>query len=116
MIDKRLSIIVNAAEDKKAFDIKVLEVKGVSSIADYFVILSGNSAPQVTSIGQEIEHQMSENGEQPMNKNGYKTGAWVLLDYGNIIVHIFQKDERAFYDLERLWKDAKTIEVEEISK
>ncbi len=116
MTDNRLSTIVKAAEDKKAFDIKVIEIKGISTIADYFVIVSGNSKPQVSSIGEEIEHQMSENGEQPLGKDGYKNGDWVLLDYGNIIVHIFQKDVREFYDLERLWKDAKNIDVEEISK
>lgn len=116
MIDKRISIIVDAAEEKKAFDIVVLDVGGISSIADYFVILSANSTRQVVSIGEEIEHKMSENGEQPLNKDGYKTGTWILLDYGNIVVHAFQKDEREFYDLERLWADGKNIDLEKLSR
>lgn len=112
-IDKRISVIVKAGEDKKAFDIKVLDVSGLSSIADYFVIFSGNSTRQVISIGEEIEDKMSEEGHEPLNKDGYKTGEWVLLDYGDIVVHVFQKDEREFYNLEKLWIDSKIIDLEE---
>ena len=84
-IDKRISVIAKAAEDKQAFDTTLLDVRGISSIADYFVILSGNSTRQVVSIAEEIEEQMSKAGEEPLNKNGYKTATWVLLDYEDII-------------------------------
>ncbi len=115
-IDKRISVIAKAAEDKQAFDTTLLDVRGISSIADYFVILSGNSTRQVVSIAEEIEEQMSKAGEEPLNKNGYKTATWVLLDYEDIMVHVFQKDERVFYDLERLWKDGKKMNLEDFSK
>lgn len=111
-IDRRISIIAEAGEDKKAFDIKILDVRGLSSVADYFVILSGNSTRQVVSIGEEIESKMSKEGYEPLNKDGYRTGEWVLLDYEDIIVHVFQKDEREFYNLERLWIDSKIIDIE----
>lgn len=113
-LDERISVIVKAGEDKKAFDISVLDVKGLSSVADYFIILSGNSTRQVVSIGQEIEDKMTKDGQNPLNKDGYNTGRWILLDYEDIIVHVFEKDEREFYDLERLWIDSKTIDIEDI--
>lgn len=113
-LDKRISVIAKAGEDKKAFDISVLDVRGLSSVADYFIILSGNSTRQVVSIAEEIEYKMTKEGENPLNKDGHNTGKWILLDYENIIVHVFEKDEREFYDLERLWIDSKTIDIEDI--
>lgn len=114
--DKRLSVIAKAAEDKQAFDSTVLDLRGLSSVADYFVILSGNSTRQVVAIGEAIEEEMSKEGYEPLNKNGYKTGTWVLLDYEDILVHVFQKDEREFYNLEKLWVDSKKMDLEEFSK
>lgn len=113
-IDKNISIIANAGEDKKAFDIKILDLKGISSVADYFIIFSGNSTRQVMSIGEEIEDKMNKEGIEPINKEGYNTGRWVLLDYGDILVHVFEKDEREFYDLERLWIDSKVIDLDKV--
>lgn len=109
--DKEIKTIVNAAEDKKAFDIKVLEIEGLSSIADYFILMSGNSERQVVAIAEEIEDKMTEMGIDPINKEGKQTGRWLLLDYGDIIVHVFHKEEREFYNLEKLWIDAKTLEI-----
>lgn len=113
-IDNRISTIVKAGDDKKAFDIKVLDLRGLSSVANYFIIFSGSSTRQVVGIGEEIEDKMSELGEEPLNKDGYKNGEWVLLDYEDIIVHVFHKDQRDFYNLERLWVDSKIVDIEEI--
>ena len=113
-IDKRIETIVKAADDKKAFDISVLDLNGLSSVADYFVILSAGSSRQAISISENIEDEMSKGEYEPLNKEGYNTGSWVLLDYGDILVHVFNKDEREFYDLERLWIDAKNIYIDEL--
>jgi ribosome-associated protein len=113
-LKKEIQTIVSAADDKKAFDIKVLEIGGLSSIADYFVVASGNNERQAVAIADEIEDKMTELGLEPLNKEGHQTGRWILLDYGDIIVHVFHKEEREFYNLEKLWLDAKSFEVEDI--
>ena len=113
-IDKRVETIVKAGDDKKAFDIKVLDVKGLSSVADYFIIMSGNSTRQVVGIGEEIEEEMSKLKEEPLSKNGYRSGTWVLLDYEDILVHVFEKNEREFYNLERLWVDSKFVDIDDL--
>ncbi|SCG83713.1 putative protein yqeL [Proteiniborus sp. DW1] len=109
---EQLSIIIKSADDKKAFDIKVLRITKLSSIADYFVILSGNSQRQVMSISDDIEEKMHNKGYELKHKEGYSTGKWILLDYGDIIVHVFHKEDRDFYNLERLWADAEDIDIE----
>lgn len=108
----QLSTIVKSAENKKAFDIRVLKISELTSIADYFVILSGNSQRQAIAISDEIEEKMGLNGYELRQKEGYNTGNWILLDYGDIIVHVFYKEDRDFYNLERLWADAENIHME----
>lgn len=110
-INNIIKCMVEAADDKKAFDIKVLNISELTSIGDYFIILSGNSQRQVMSISDEIEDKMSKMGYEPKNKEGYRAAKWVLLDYGDVIVHIFHKEDREFYNLERLWIDASEIDV-----
>ncbi|MCR2044988.1 ribosome silencing factor [Anaerosalibacter massiliensis] len=110
-IDKRLSIISKACEDKKAFDIKILGISELSSIGDYFVIASGNSTTQVAAIADEVEEKMEESGFEILQKEGQNSARWILLDYGDIIIHIFHRDDRKFYDLERLWADSEKIEL-----
>lgn len=104
-IDKRLEIIVAACEDKKAVDIKVIDLGGRSSLADKFVIVSGNSYTQVKAISDSVEEAMDKLGEEKLTREGYSAGRWIALDYGDIVVHIFHKDDREFYDLERLWEE-----------
>lgn len=111
-MNEQLSIIIKSADDKKAFDIKVLEISKLTSIADYFVILSGNSQRQVMAISDDIEEKMYLQGYDVRHKEGYNTGKWILLDYGDIIVHVFYKEDRDFYNLERLWADAENIDIE----
>lgn len=102
-IDNQLSIIKQAIEDKKGIDMEILNISEMTTIADYFVIASGNSSLQVTSIADEVDNKMFLAGFDKVQKEGYDSARWILLDYGDIIIHIFHKDERDFYNLERLW-------------
>ena len=102
-VEDKLRIIKDSCKEKKGIDIKVLDIKGLSSIADYFVIVSGNSVRQVSALADEIEEKMDEKGINLENIDGKTTSRWILLDYGDIIVHVFNKDEREYYDIERLW-------------
>lgn len=105
MENKKLDIIVKSCEDKKGIDIKVLDINGLSSIADYFVIVSGNSSSQVSALANEIEEKMGEAGYELNNQEGKNSMRWIILDYSDIIIHIFHKEEREYYNLERLWSD-----------
>lgn len=109
--NEEVNEIIAAGQDKKAFDIKVIDIKGVSSIADYFVIMSGTSDRQVVSIADEIEDRLSKTGLETINKEGRQEGKWIILDYGDVIVHVFQKSEREFYNLEKLWIDSKSYDI-----
>ncbi|MDR0804960.1 MAG: ribosome silencing factor [Oscillospiraceae bacterium] len=112
MNDKEfLKIAKSAMDSKKASNIRCLKVDGVSSVADYFLLASGNNAPQVKSIADEVDEKLSSNGREPTRTEGYKGANWIVLDYGSVIIHIFHKDTRNFYDLERLWNDAEEIEL-----
>lgn len=110
-LDERLSIISKACDDKKAFDVKVLDISKLSSIGDYFVIASGNSTTQVVAIADEVEEKMAKSGFELLQKEGQNSARWVLLDFGDIIVHVFHKEDRKFYNLERLWADSHKIEM-----
>ncbi|SMB80285.1 ribosome-associated protein [Desulfonispora thiosulfatigenes DSM 11270] len=110
-----LKQIIKSIDDKKAQDIVALDVQGISTFADYFVICTGSSNTQVKAIADNIEKELKEKSNlYAMRKEGYQQGHWVLLDYNNIIVHVFLPDDREFYDLERLWGDAKRLEIETI--
>jgi len=103
-VEKKLEIIKKAIDDKNGTDIEVLNIKEMSSIADYFIVTSGNSSTQITAIADEVEDKMFVAGFDKLeNKEGYQSARWVLLDYGDVVVHIFHKDERDFYKLEKLW-------------
>lgn len=102
-----------AALSKKAVDLVVLDLAGLTIIADYFVICSGESTTQVKAIAEFIEHEFSEKGIRLLGIEGLDYGHWVLLDYGDLIVHVFEKETRDYYELEKLWMDAKTLEIDE---
>jgi len=104
-LEDKLSIIIKACEDKKGIDIKALNIAKLTPIADYFVIVTGNSSSQVMAIADEVENKMMEAGNVEVTKEGYRSGRWILLDFNDIIVHVFHKEEREFYNLERLWSD-----------
>ena len=109
-----VKIIYNAIEDRKGEDIRVLDISGVSDMADYFIIASGNNKNQVQAIADNVNEAMLENRLELKQTEGYNTAGWILMDYGDIIVHVFSKEERLFYDLERIWRDGKTVDIEEM--
>lgn len=104
-------IAVKALDDKKGGDIKLLEIKDLTILADYFVLATGTSTTQVKALAGEVEHQMEKQGLTLKSREGYDSGGWILLDYNSVIVHIFQPSTREFYALERLWADALPVET-----
>jgi ribosome-associated protein len=105
-------IAVRAAESKKATDIRVLDLTGITSFADYFVICTGANQRQIQAISDEVGLQMKRQaGELPISVEGYNQAEWVLADYGDLLVHIFSPKSRDYYDLERLWRSAKPVEI-----
>lgn len=103
---ERAIIAAEAANEKKAFNVTVLDVNEKSNVADYFMICTGNSTPQVHAIVQNIEEKLEELGEKVLRIEGYREGNWVLMDYGDLVVHVFRPETRDFYGLERLWGDS----------
>jgi ribosome-associated protein len=100
---------IEAAESKQAKDITVLDLREITSFADFFVIASGANTRQIQAIADEIEIQLKTQGEYPLSVEGYQNAEWVLLDYGDYLIHIFTEKARQYYDLERLWRDAKIV-------
>jgi ribosome-associated protein len=98
--------IAQRVSEKKGMDIFILDVRGKTSYADYVVIASGESERQVSAMAENVETKLKEEGLRPLGTEGYDTGHWVLLDYGEVVVHLFYADVRTFYDLEGLWSDA----------
>jgi len=114
--NQKFSLCVKAALKKKAFDLIILDIKEISSFADYFILCSGNSNRQVQAIASSIEHDLKKKEIYPLGIEGFNEGKWILLDYDDIIIHIFYHPIREFYELERLWADAPRIELEDESK
>ncbi|WP_047151369.1 ribosome silencing factor [Aneurinibacillus tyrosinisolvens] len=102
-------LAAQAAEDKKAHNVIILDINGLSVIADYFVICHGNSETQVQAIVDSVKKGVEEAGITVRGREGYDEARWVLIDLGDVVVHVFHKDEREFYNIERLWKDARTV-------
>ncbi|MCM3632308.1 MULTISPECIES: ribosome silencing factor [Paenibacillus] len=110
-IEKVMDAVVEAAEDKKAHDIIALDLRGVSLVADYFVICSGNSDTQVLAITTEIRKLADRLGVPIRGIEGEKTARWVLIDLGDVVVHIFHREEREYYNIEKIWSDAKVVDL-----
>jgi ribosome-associated protein len=102
-------LAAETADGKKSFDILVLDLRGLTSIADYFVVCSAGSTTQVDAIADGIDHALAQKGHRPSHIEGKPSSTWVLMDYGDVVVHIFDEHTRAYYSLERLWGDAPTI-------
>jgi len=102
---------VRAAESKKATDIRVLDLTGITSFTDYFIICTGSNPKQIQAIADEIGMQLKEQGELPHSLEGYNQAEWILADYGDFLVHVFSEKSRAYYDLERLWRNAKDVPI-----
>ena len=107
---------VAALEDKKGIGIEILKIDRVTTLADYFVICTGTSNTHVNALTNAVEAAMDEAGEPLVSREGHRSGTWVLLDFGSVVIHVFTEDTRKFYDLERLWNDAEKISPEEINK
>jgi len=106
--------IVQALDDKKARDIKLLKTDHLTILADYFVICTATSSTHIKTLSDEADKALSELGEPPLRREGYRGGGWVLLDFGCVVLHIFLEDIRSFYNLEHLWNDARDIDLEPI--
>ena len=104
-------IAVSALDAKKATDIKLLETKDLTVLAEYFIICTATSTTHIKTLSDEVQKVLEENGEKPLRTEGLRSGGWILVDFGCVVVHLFLKDIREFYSLERLWVDAKTIDV-----
>lgn len=96
---------------RKAEDIKAIDIGGISIIADYFLIASGSSNTQVRSLAEELEDKLSEAGVNPLRVEGAQTATWIILDYGSVVIHVFHRETRQFYNLERLWADGREVEL-----
>ena len=110
-----LDYYLKAIQTMKAYDIVVLDICGLASFADNFIICSGRSHRQVTAIAESVEQDLKAKGIKPLGIEGLREGHWVLMDYGDVIIHVFYEPVRIFYDLEGLWSDAKRIKVETAS-
>ncbi|HSF42082.1 MAG TPA: ribosome silencing factor [Thermoanaerobaculia bacterium] len=109
---QRVREAVSAADDRKAVDLKVLHLQKVSDFTDYFLICSGTSERQVQAIADAVQEKLRAGRVRPLHVEGYNRGQWVLIDYGDLVVHVFQEEPRRFYALERLWGDAPEVTAE----
>ena len=108
------AIAAKALDDKKGVDIRLLETADVTTLADQFLICTGTSNTHVKALCDSVEKALDEAGEPALRREGHRSGTWVLLDYGCLVVHVFTEETRQFYDLERLWSDAKKIDLDTI--
>ncbi|MHB8130381.1 MAG: ribosome silencing factor [Mobilitalea sp.] len=105
-----------ALEEKKGEDIQVIEIKDISIIADYFIIANGSNSSQVDALVHSVSDTLSKSGFEPKRIEGVRSASWILMDYGDVVVHVFSKEDRLFYNLERIWRDGKTVSKEELAE
>ena len=113
-INNTLKKIVDALENKKAENIQLIDISEVSTVADYFIITNGTNVSQIQSLSDNVEERLAIDGIRPRNIEGYNTANWILMDYNDFLVHIFDRESRNFYDLERIWRDGKAIDVQSL--
>lgn len=111
-----VKLAYEALDEKKGEDIQIIEIGDISIIADYFIIANGSNAPQVDALVKSVIDKLGQNGYEPKRIEGVRSASWILLDYGDVVVHVFSKEDRLFYNLERIWRDGKTISREQIEK
>ena len=117
IISKKIcKLAYDALDDKQGMDIKVLDIHDVSVLADYFIIAHGNNQNHVQALIDSVDEALSKNGYPIKSVEGYQTGSWILMDAERVIIHVFHKDARLFYDLERIWSDGRTIDPEELEE
>lgn len=108
------SLAYHALEEKKAEDISIIDIEKISTLADYFIIASGNNRSQVQAMADNVEEKLGRAGYLKKDSEGYETANWILLDYGDLVIHIFDRENRLFYDLERIWRDGRQTTIEAI--
>ena len=111
-MNEYLKTIYKALDDKKAEDIQIIDIREVSCMADYFVIANGTNVNQVHALCDNVSEELAKLKALTKQTEGYTAGNWILMDYGDIIIHIFDRESRSFYDLERIWKDGKNVSSE----
>ena len=109
-----VKLAVEALGEKKGEDIKIIDINGVSVIADYFVLASASNVNQLHALVDSVEEKLFKAGYECRQKEGNLSSTWLLMDYGDVIIHVFSKEDRLFYDLERIWTDGKKVELEDI--
>lgn len=115
MTPKEMALMAaKALDSKKGVNIKVMDVMGLTSLADYFVICSGTSNTQINALCDAVEKEINEAGEETLHREGYRGGTWVLLDFGSVVVHVFNNEAREFYSLERLWQGGTELDISDI--
>jgi ribosome-associated protein len=110
-LDERVLAALHAASEKKALEPVLLDLREIASFTDFFVIVSGANERQVQAISDEVYETLKKSGHAALRVEGYKTAEWILLDYGDFVVHVFEQKARKFYDLERLWRESKRVEL-----
>lgn len=111
MTNKLVETAFNALDDKKGIDIKVIDISKISTISDYFIIASGANKNQVQTLADNVSEELAKAGFESKQTEGYSSGNWILMDYNDIIVHIFDVESRMFYNIERIWADGEFIEI-----
>lgn len=106
----------DALDEKKAEDISIIDIEKISVIADYFLIASGNNRNQVQALAENVDEKLGRAGYVVKQTEGYQSGNWILMDYGDIIIHIFDRENRLFYDLERIWRDGEAISKDQLKE
>lgn len=109
---KMAGLAIKALEDKKGNDIRIIDIHDISIIADYFIIASGSNKNQVQTMVDNVEDVLGKAGFEPRQLEGYGTASWILMDYNDIIIHVFSEEDRLFYDLERIWRDGKDVDID----
>ncbi len=113
-IKEMVLLAVNALEDKKAEDICIIDISEISVLADYFIIAGGNNSSQIQAMSDAVDEKLGKAGYPLKQIEGYNSANWILQDFGDIIVHIFDRENRLFYDLERIWKDGKIVSIDDL--
>lgn len=113
---KMAEIAVKALDRKKAADITAIRIDDITTLADYFVIASASSSTQLKALADEVEYELEQQGVSCHHREGMQSAEWILIDYGDIIVHVFIKDSRAFYNLDKMWSDGEEIDISEWTK
>ena len=104
-------IAVKALDSKKGKEIRLIRIDKITTLAEYFVICTGTSNTQINALCDAVEKELTEKGEEPLHREGYRGGTWVLMDFGSLVVHVFTAEARKFYDLERLWQDGHQVNL-----